>query len=107
MMSEFDDMLRTAVIKMHNIRLLDDQRTQTRLLILYGGLGMRSVSKPTSSTLLSSGDLASDHSRVLTLIFRGTQVNEMDTGQSGKRSRTKHLEWHMLKIATLKHGTPQ
>jgi hypothetical protein len=76
---EFDELLRTAVNKMCNVSLSEDQWTQASLPVRTGGLGVRSVAKLASSAFLAS---AAGTLSLQTLILQKTQASEIDTSQS-------------------------
>jgi len=53
-LAQFDDLLRSAVTKIYNTALTDDQWIQASLPVWSGGLGVRSVSKLASTAFLAS-----------------------------------------------------
>jgi len=53
-LTKFDDLLRSAVTKMCNASLTDDQWTQASLPVWSAGLGIRSVSKLASTAFFAS-----------------------------------------------------
>jgi len=91
LLCEFDDLLRTAVTKICNVTLSDDQWTQASLPVRYGGRGVHSVSKLASYAFLAS---AASTLTLQTLIIGRTQVNELDTSQS-------LMNWRSLSKETL------
>jgi hypothetical protein len=76
---DLDNLLRSAVTKICNVSLSDDQWTQASLPVRSGGLGVRSVSKLASSAFLAS---AASTLPLQTLILQKCQVNEEDTRAS-------------------------
>lgn len=78
-LSQFDHLQRSAVSKICNVTLSDDQWAQASLPVRAGGLGVRSVSKLASSAFLAS---AAGTRSLQALILRKCQVEDEDVSQS-------------------------
>ena len=78
-LSEFDDLLRTAVNKNCNVSQSNDQWTQASLPVRSGGLEVRSVSKLASSAFLAS---AASTLSLQTLILQKCQADVVDNSAS-------------------------
>ena len=76
---EFDALLRSAVSKICNVSLSDDQWTQASLPVGSGGLGVRSVTTLASSAFLAS---AAGTLPLQTLILQKTDIDEEDISRS-------------------------
>ncbi|HSN23902.1 MAG TPA: reverse transcriptase domain-containing protein, partial [Methylomicrobium sp.] len=76
---QFDNLLRTAVSKICNVSLSDDQWAQASLPVSKGGLGVRSVSKLASSAFLAS---AASTLPLQSLILGRSEADKEDMSQS-------------------------
>ena len=84
-----DNLLRSAVTKICNVELSDDQWSKASLPVRSGGLGVRSVSRLASSAFLAS---AASTLSLQTLILQKCQVDVVDNSAS-------LLNWESLSAA--------
>ena len=79
LLRQFDDLLRSAVTRICNVSLSDDQWLQASLPVRHGGLGVRSVSMLASSAFLAS---AAGTQKLQNLILQRSQVDSEDVSKS-------------------------